>query len=153
MQHCCICQKTIITLLHYYNFKRYIDMKKSTLFLILPFAFFLNISCEKEKMSKVDIQINSPSNNATVGTQVNLNITFSSQEELHDIEISLKKASDHENVPTFPRSIHQHVNSYTFTESVNLDSYPTGTEFHLEATACKNHDCTEKEIKSIHFIK
>lgn len=128
-------------------------MKKWSLLLILPIIVLVNNSCEKEKISQVDIQFNSPGNNSTVGSQVNLDITFSSQEELHDIEISLKNESNQENVPTFPRSIHQHVNSYNFTESVNLDSYPTGTEFHLEATACKNHDCTEKEIKSIHFIK
>lgn len=49
-------------------------------------------------------------------------------------------------------TVDQHNSVYEFEQAVNLSSYPAGTEFHLEAKACADHDCEEiaKEA-SIHF--
>lgn len=49
-------------------------------------------------------------------------------------------------------TVDQHDSVYEFEEEVNLSSYPAGTEFHLTAKACADHDCEEiaKEA-GIHF--
>ncbi len=46
---------------------------------------------------------------------------------------------------------HQHENMFEFEQAVNLSSYPAGTEFHLEAKGCEDHDCVEFKEASIHF--
>lgn len=48
--------------------------------------------------------------------------------------------------------VDQHDNPYEFMEAVNLSSYPAGTDFHLTASACADHDCNEvAQEASIHF--
>jgi hypothetical protein len=48
--------------------------------------------------------------------------------------------------------VDQHDSPYEFEQSVNLSSYPVGTEFHLTASACADHDCNEiQQEASIHF--
>lgn len=46
---------------------------------------------------------------------------------------------------------HQHNKTYEFEQVVDLSSYPAGTEFHLTAKGCEDHDCDEFEEASIHF--
>ena len=46
---------------------------------------------------------------------------------------------------------HQHNKVYEFSQSHNLSEFPPGTEFHLTAKGCEDHDCDEFEEASIHF--
>ena len=46
---------------------------------------------------------------------------------------------------------HQHDKVFEFEQSYNLSSYPVGTEFHLEAKGCEDHDCDKYREASIHF--
>lgn len=49
-------------------------------------------------------------------------------------------------------TVDQHNSVYEFDEHVNLSTYPAGTEFHLDAKACGDHDCnTFVKEASIHF--
>jgi len=49
-------------------------------------------------------------------------------------------------------TVDQHNSVYEFEQDVNLSSYPAGTEFHLEAKACGDHDCeTFVKEASVHF--
>jgi len=46
---------------------------------------------------------------------------------------------------------HQHEGIFEFEQSYDLSAYPVGTEFHLTAKGCEDHDCDEFEEASIHF--
>lgn len=48
-------------------------------------------------------------------------------------------------------SQHQHEGMFEFEQEVNLASYAAGTEFHLTAKGCEDHDCDEFEEADIHF--
>lgn len=132
---------------------------KNSLFVLLTLITFglVTFSCKKDhKHAHVNIEILSPTDNITLSdpANTNINIKFSSEEDLHDIEVILINATTGDSIAPFnPLEIHQHVKNYEFNQSVDLSSYPAGTEFHLEAVACENHECTEKAIKSVHFRK
>jgi hypothetical protein len=110
-------------------------------------------SCKKEH-NHVEIEFLSPVDNATVTdpSAVNIKIKFTAEEELHDIEVKLTEETTGTAIAPFvPLEIHEHEMVYTLDDTVNLSSFPAGTEFHLEVSACEDHDCAEKVTKSIHF--
>ncbi len=114
---------------------------------------FMALSCKKEH-NHTEIEILSPTDESTIAnaSAVNIKITLTADEELHDVEISLKKEADTTYIAPFnPMDLHQHSKTVTVDETVDLSSYPAGTEFHLEVEACEDHDCEEKVKKSIHF--
>jgi len=39
----------------------------------------------------------------------------------------------------------------TFEQEVDLCSYASGTCFHLEVFACKDHDCESREFAEVEF--
>jgi hypothetical protein len=144
---------TFATLLHY---KNYTSMKKIILSVLgISLSAIVFFSCTKEH-NHVNIEFLSPVDNATVAdpSTVNLKIKFTAEVELEGIEVKLMEDSTGASIAPFnPMNIHEHVKEYTLDETVNLSSYPAGTEFHLDVTACENHDCSEKVTKSIHFKK
>ncbi len=128
---------------------------------IIFFAFGISLSavlffsCKKEH-NHVDIEFLSPMDNDSVtnSSAVNIKIKFTAEEELEGIEVKLMEHTSGNSIAPFnPLEIHEHVKEYILDDTVNLSSYQTGTEFHLEVKACENHDCTEKVTKSIHFKK
>lgn len=125
----------------------------ASLFLLIGFGFS---SCDKhdhDEEIEVKITIESPADNAVItdASAVNISVFFETEDDLHDVKVYLKNETDNSNVAPFPIDGHEHAKSYRIQETVNLSSYPAGTEFHLEAEACKDHDCDHKEKKSIHF--
>lgn len=121
---------------------------------IFVFVMLAASSCKKDDHNHVEVEFLSPMDEATVANPaaVNIKIKFTAEEELHDIEITLKKEGDSVAIAPFsPMHVHDHEKTITIDETVNLSSYPAGTEFHLEVEACEDHDCEEKVTKSIHF--
>jgi hypothetical protein len=121
---------------------------------IFVFVMLILSSCKKDGHNHVEVEFMSPMDEATVANPaaVNIKIKFTAEEELHDIEITLKKEGDSVAIAPFsPMEVHDHEKTITIDETVNLSSYPAGTEFHLEVEACEDHDCEEKVTKSIHF--
>jgi len=70
--------------------------------------------------------------------------------EGEEVEVELHPEGDHDN-KIIDFKLHQHNKVYEFEEVVNLSSFAAGTEFHLEAKGCENHDCDKFEKASIHF--
>jgi len=111
-------------------------------------------SCKKEK-PEYSITIASPTNNSTVtnAASVSIEVTFTTNDELHEYDISLKQdtvgAMD---IAPFPLHGHEHEGSITITEAINLSSYPSGTRFIIAAETCADHDCEEKVTSTSSFL-
>ncbi len=147
---------TFAMLLHFINIKIKAFIMKKLLTISTLFAFLLAtaFSCKKEEHNHIEIEFMSPANDATVANAaaVNIKIKFTADDDLHDIEIVLEEEASKAKIAPFnPMKFHKHEKTHTVDETVNLSSYPAGTEFHLEVEACEDHDCKEKVKKHIHF--
>jgi hypothetical protein len=80
---------------------------------------------------------------------VHIHIEFAFDPEGHEIEVKLHPEGDETNL-IIDYDEHNHASAVTFMQNVDLSAYP-GTEFHLEAKACLDHDCAESTISDIHF--
>ena len=94
--------------------------------------------------AEVTITIEEPLDGETIAdcSEVHVHIDVTSTDEIHDVEILLHPEGD-ENDPILDSDFHSHESEYTFEQEVNLCDYPSGTCFHLEVEACKDHDCEE----------
>lgn len=122
----------------------------SAVFVFLMAAAY---SCKKDH-NHIEIEFLSPMDEATVANAaaVNIKIKLTADEELEEVKITLKKEGETNGIAPFnTMEIHQHTKTYTVDETIDLSSYPAGTEFHLEVEACEDHDCSEKVKKSVHF--
>ena len=81
---------------------------------------------------------------------VHIHIDFVWEESGEAVEVKLHPEGD-ENDLIIDFDLHQHDSPYTFMQDVNLSSYAAGTEFHLEAKGCEDHDCDEFVTSDIHF--
>ncbi|TVR78239.1 MAG: hypothetical protein EA409_10955 [Saprospirales bacterium] len=104
--------------------------------------------------NEINIIIISPQEDMIISTEeasiVLISVRVEATEENHDIDIELHPEGDHSNkIIDWHRHTHDQV--VEFTEVVDLSGFESGTEFHLEVTACIDHGCEEKERKHIHF--
>ena len=86
-----------------------------------------------------------PIGNVTIG------VRFSTEHELHDVKVRLVVDETNAAVAPFPIDRHSHRPSLEITETVDLSSFAAGTRFRLEAEACRNHDCSEKDSRTLRF--
>ncbi len=130
-------------------------MRKSIyIVLIAVVSFTMFSSCKKDSGNYV-ITFISPTEGSTVtdASDAHIEIKFEAPDELEEYEISLSVDSVGAAViAPFPLSGHDHVQTKTINEHVNLSAYPSGTAFRLKASLCKNHDCTEKLESSVRFL-
>jgi len=129
---------------------------KKVLLPLLAVAIVGVTGCKKEEddHNHVTITVDEPTNGAviplTTADDVHIHIEFVFEEEAHGIEVKLHPEGD-ENDLIIDYDAHGHETEITFMQEVDLSSYPAGTEFHLEAKACLDHDCNESETAEIHF--
>lgn len=130
---------------------RYLLQGSITLILLLN--LFACTPAEEEIHNHITIDIETPVNNGTVSTpnMTAIKINVSAEVELHDVEVTLKDASNNTIAPFNPLDIHSHTKSTTINETIDLSSYPAGEKFTLTVEACEDHDCSEKETKSSSF--
>ncbi|MCB0643657.1 MAG: hypothetical protein KDC44_18545 [Phaeodactylibacter sp.] len=127
-------------------------------FLISAFALALlvfsgcNSDDEMVSTNTVTISILEPTDGSVVSdaSMVHIHITLEATEENHEYEIVLHPEGDTAD-KIIDLDAHDHDKEITFEQGIDLSSYPSGTEFHLEVEACADHDCAELETASIQF--
>lgn len=135
-------------------------MKKTLKFLVaLSVLAFVQVSCstddpDEEEHNHVTITIENPTDGATISAtdaeNLEVKIKLEADVELHDVEILLHPSGD-ESDKILEADVHEHDKSHTYTQTVDLSSYPAGTSFHLEVEACEDHDCAEKATADVTF--
>ncbi len=125
---------------------------KNVLFLTALSLLFLLSSCKKDEVAMVNIEFEEPTPNQVVAdaSDVHIHIHFTSTDELHDIEIKMHPESDVSDL-ILDEDIHSHDEEYVFLKDLDLSSYPSGTEFHIEVEVCIDHDCEERETAEMEF--
>ncbi len=107
----------------------------------------------KEDIASAEIEFEEPMAGEVVAdaSDVHIHIHFTaSSGELHDIVVKLHPDGDVDDM-IIDFDEHDHTEEFVFEQEVDLSSYPSGTEFHLEAEACLDHDCESKEAGDIEF--
>lgn len=129
-------------------------MKKFFLPLFALGLFTLS-GCDDHDHGDVTITFLHPANDEEIpmaqASNVEIHIKFEwdgSEGEAIDVELHPEGDSGNKIIDFY---LHQHNKVYEFKEFVNLSSYPAGTEFHLEAKGCEDHDCDKYREASIHF--
>lgn len=129
---------------------------KKVLLPLLAVAIVGVTGCKKEEddHNHVTITFDEPTDGEVIplasANDVHVHIEFVFEEEGHGIEVIMHPEGD-ENDLIIDYDAHSHDTEITFMQDVDLSGYPAGTEFHLEAVACIDHDCTESESADIHF--
>lgn len=123
--------------------------------LFLAFTLFAISACEKDDedpSNKVTITIEEPTNDAVISdcSDVHIHVDFSATMENHEVEVVLHPEGDTGN-KIIDYGEHDHDKEITFEQEVDLCSFPAGTCFHLEVSACTDHDCAEKETADAEF--
>lgn len=83
-------------------------------------------------------------------SNVHIHVRFSATEENHEVAVKLYPEGDPGNL-LLNFDLHDHDAIINVEEDLDLSSFAPGTEFHLEAEACENHDCIEVVSRDIHF--
>ena len=113
-----------------------------------------NTDEDDDDHNHVTITFDEPTNGEVVllatADDVHVHIEFVFEGESHGIEVKLHPEGDETDL-IIDYDSHSHDLEQTFMQEVDLSSYATGTEFHLEATGFTNHDETEFESADIHF--
>jgi hypothetical protein len=83
-------------------------------------------------------------------SDVHIHIEIEATDENHEVEIVLHPDGDlDDKIIDFDK--HEHDQLITFEQDIDLSAYPSGTKFHLEVEAYKDHDGEEKEKADIEF--
>lgn len=126
---------------------------RNSLFIVLFGAVLLSTTgCEKEASNEITIKIISPVEDQVMANpgSVLIHIEFEATDENHNVEVFIHKDGDVNDV-AFEWDEHDHDKKLVLMETIDLSSYPSGTKFHLEAEACKDHDCKNKVFKDVEF--
>ncbi|MBI1192805.1 MAG: hypothetical protein GC205_06495 [Bacteroidetes bacterium] len=134
-------------------------MKKTPFLFALATLTFAISSCNKEgddDHNHVDIAFLEPSNGQSFtgadAANVHIHVRFTADEENEAIVLRLYPEGDPTNL-ILNIDLHEHDQVIDIEEDVDLSAYPAGTEFHLEAEACEDHDCIEVVTDDIHFTR
>ena len=138
------------------QFKPFYDMNLLTKLLALCAllgALFLTACKDEEEIASAEIEFEEPTAGEVVSdpSDVHIHVHFTATSgELHDIEVMLHPEGDVDDmIINFDE--HSHDKEYIFEEDRDLSGYASGTEFHLEAKACLDHDCEEVTTGDIEF--
>lgn len=130
-------------------------MKKVLLSLITVSIVALAGCTKEEEHNHVTITFDEPTEGEIIAladaADVHVHIEFAYEVEGEEVEIKLHPEGDETDL-IINHDAHSHDNPIVFMQNVDLSSYPAGTEFHLEAKACENHECTESVTEDIHFF-
>ncbi|MEL7341954.1 MAG: hypothetical protein AAGM67_15845 [Bacteroidota bacterium] len=110
-------------------------------------------SCDNTTIASAEIEFEEPMAGEVVAdaSDVHIHVHFTAMDgELHEVEVMLHPDNDvSDMIIEFDK--HEHTEEFVFEQEVDLSAYPAGTEFHLEAKACLDHDCEESETGDIEF--
>jgi len=116
-------------------------------------ALFLT-ACEdgEDDHNHIDISFLEPGDEEVVtdASDVHIHVRFSADEENHNVAILVHPEGDPTDI-ILSLDEHDHDQVIDLEVDVDLSSYPSGTEFHVEAEACEDHDCAEVVTNDIHF--
>jgi hypothetical protein len=111
-------------------------------------------SCDKEDddHNHVDILFLEPGNDEVVAdaSDVHIHVRFEAEGENHNVEVRVHPEGDPADL-IVDIDQHDHDQVVDIEVDVDLSGYPAGTEFHVEAVACEDHDCAETVEADIHF--
>lgn len=118
-------------------------------FTLLIFAF---ASCTKSDDNQITISFISPTDNAIIAdkSSVLIHVNFVASDENHMVRVILHP-DDNISDKIIDWDQHSHDKTIEFKQTVDLSSFPSGTKFHLEATACADHDCATEVEDDILF--
>jgi len=116
-------------------------------------TLLLFTSCAEE-LGTIEIEFEEPTAGEIVADAANveIHVHFSAMNgaEVHEVEVELHPDGDVNDL-IIEFDDHDHGEEYVFDQMVDLSSYASGTEFHLEAKACVDHDCEETVTGDIEF--
>lgn len=120
--------------------------------LMLISAAFLYSGCNKEDANEITISILKPTPDQVVANAgaVELHVKFEASVENHNVAVLIHKDGVASDV-AFEWDLHDHDKVLELKETIDLSSYPSGTRFHMEVEACKDHDCEQKVFEDIEF--
>lgn len=135
--------------------KNQANMAKSKFVLTMMVALiaFGVSSCDNTTIASAEIEFEEPVAGEVVAdaSDVHIHVHFTAIDgELHEVEVMLHPDDDASDI-IIDFDEHDHTEEFIFEQEVDLSSYPSGTEFHLEAKACLDHDCEETETGDIEF--
>ncbi len=132
------------------NFKFYY------LFAFVLIGSFVVASCgddEDDEMNTITITIEEPTGDniamADCG-DVHVHIDIVASDENHEVEIVLHPEGDVD-TKIIDFDMHEHDQTITFEQEVDLCNFNPGDCFHLEVEACVDHDCEVKERADVEF--
>ena len=141
----------IATMLHNQSHS---TMKINLISYLAIFAVVLLFSSCAEKLGTIEIEFEEPTAGEIVAdaSDVHIHVHFHAMNgaEIHEVEVELHPDGDVNDL-IIEFDDHDHGEEYVFEQEVDLSSYPSGTEFHLEALACVDHDCEETVTGDIEF--
>ncbi len=133
------------------NFKFYY------LFAFVLLGSFVVTSCgddEDVEMNTITINFEEPMDGESIAMadcgDVHIHIDIVASDENHEVEIVLHPEGDLD-TKIIEYDEHDHDQTITFEQDVDLCSFPAGTCFHLEVEACVDHDCEVKERADVEF--
>ena len=129
------------------------------LFLFL-FASLVLVGCGDDDEEVIDnsntleIIIEDPVNDAVFAAadcgSIHVHVDFVASVENHTVTVIVHPEDDvTDRVVDF--ELHDHDTTLTFSQDIDLCAYPAGTCFHVETSACVDHDCLNIERSEAEF--
>jgi len=132
-------------------------MKNFNFYYVFAFALLgmCFVSCGDEggdDDNTITITIEEPINGETITdcADVHVHVDVVASDENHEVEIILHPEGD-VNDKIIDFDMHEHDQTITFEQEVDLCSYAAGTCFHLEVLACVDHDCEKTQTADVEF--
>ena len=107
---------------------------------------------EQPETNTITITVHEPANEETISdcATVHIHVDFTASVENHEVEVVLHPEGDtSDRIVDF--DMHDHDKVITFEQDIDLCSYGAGACFHLEVSACVDHDCAQKETADVEF--
>jgi hypothetical protein len=124
------------------------------LLLFSGMAMAITACNDEHDHNHIDISFLEPVNDQVIpmaeANDVHIHVRFEADEENHQVYLRLYPEGEPNNL-ILDLDLHDHDQVIDIEEDLDLSSFPAGTEFHLEAEACEDHDCEEVVSADIHF--
>ncbi len=130
------------------------SVKCNYLLAMLSLGLFFT-ACDKDPVENtITITIEEPVDgenfNSANCSEIHVHVDVEASDENHGVEIILHPEGDVDD-KIIDYDMHSHDKVITFEQEVDLCSYASGTCFHLEVFACKDHDCATRESADVEF--